>query len=250
MPGRLSHAVRYLVWGSRILLLLLIVDGFYLGLNWPDWDKLASGPVPKSNFIKAYLQERKVKQDWPPLRWSYVDYAAMPEYLPRAAIVGEDSRFYYHKGFDFLAFKDAMEHNLNRQAFAFGASTISQQTVKNLFLSSSRNPLRKWHELILTWGMEYHLSKKRILELYLNIAEFGRGIYGVQAASQHYWGRSVSRLSRLQAAELAATLPSPVKHNPFTHTSAFKRRTQKILYWLHRQDIEMAKRTRGHASNP
>ena len=149
-------------------------------------------------------------------------------------ILAEDSRFYEHSGFDLIAFKEAMDYNLREGRLVLGASTISQQTVKNLFLSPSRNPLRKWHELILTWGMEHNLTKRRILELYLNVAQFGQGIYGVQAASQAYWGIEPDQLSVAQAAELAATLPGPVKNNPVTQTRYFEKRSKKILSLLDR----------------
>ena len=96
-----------------------------------------------------------------------------------------------------------------------------QQTVTNLFLISSRNPLRKWHELVLTIGMERYLSKKSILELYLNLAEFGRGVYGVDAASRFYWGIPASQVTELQSIELAATLPSPVANNSGTRNRSF-----------------------------
>ena len=146
----------------------------------------------------------------------------------RALIVAEDSRFYTHAGVDLEAFQAAMEENISKKQFIYGGSTISQQTVKNMFLSASRNPLRKWHELVITLGMERNLSKKRILEIYLNVAEFGRGVYGVEAASLHYWGVPSSELSARQAIELAATLPSPIKHNPATRTRAFENRVRRI----------------------
>jgi monofunctional biosynthetic peptidoglycan transglycosylase len=146
----------------------------------------------------------------------------------RAAIAAEDSRFYQHEGVDFDALKEAMEYNLSEQRMAYGASTISQQTVKNIFLSPSRNPLRKWHEFLLTLGMERNLTKKRILEHYLNLAEFGKGIYGVEAAARYYWGIPAYRLTSRQAIELAATLPSPVKNNPRTRTKSFQKRVKRI----------------------
>lgn len=148
--------------------------------------------------------------------------------MVRAIIVAEDARFYSHSGIDMEALKAAMEYNLSEKRFIYGGSTISQQTVKNIFLSPSRNPLRKWHELLLTIGMERKLSKKRILELYLNVAEFGRGIYGVEAAARYYWGISAARLSARQSIQLAATLPSPVTHNPDTRTKIFNKRVRKI----------------------
>ena len=211
-----------------MLLLLILVDAGYLVYIWPDWDQYKQGPVSESNFINAYQTERRENQNLPRLRWNPVPLEAIPPSMIRAVVVAEDSRFYEHQGVDLEAFKEAMGHNLSEQRMVYGASTISQQTVKNLFLSSARNPLRKWHELILTLGMEHNLSKKRILELYLNVAEFGRGIYGIDAAAKHYWGIPAYRLSNRQAIELAATLPSPIKNNPATRSQSFQRRVRKI----------------------
>lgn len=212
-------------------MLLIFVDLFYVATIWPDWEKIKSGPVPKSNFIEKYERQRKQKGG-PHLRWRPIPFTKMPEHLVRAVIVAEDSRFYQHNGFDLVAFKEAMDYNLSQRQAVFGGSTISQQTVKNMFLNPSRNPIRKWHELLMTWFMERKLSKNRILTIYLNVAEFGRGIYGVEAASQYYWGVSAFEISEGQAVELAATLPSPRKHNPKTQTKAFHHRVTKIKSWM------------------
>ncbi|MFP5350265.1 MAG: monofunctional biosynthetic peptidoglycan transglycosylase, partial [Gammaproteobacteria bacterium] len=241
----LSRTGSVLRWIARILLILLIADLFYLALTWPDWKKLAAGPVPKSNFILEYEASRAQDRRLPALRWQPVPYAALPKHLVRATILAEDSRFYQHDGFDLIAFKEAMNYNLAEGRMALGASTISQQTVKNLFLSPSRNPLRKWHELVLTWGMEKNLSKRRIIEIYLNIAEFGTGVYGAQAAAQAYWGVPVSQLTVVQAAALAATLPSPSKNNPVTNTPQFERRANKILDLLLRFPGDAAETVRA-----
>lgn len=219
-------------WLLRALLLIVIADSLYLAWIWPNWTQLAKGPIPQSSFILAYQKERADHADWPTLHWQPVALAQMPRYLLRAVVVSEDARFYEHEGFDPQAMREALDYNLERGRVVYGASTLSQQTVKNLFLSSSRNPLRKWHELLLTWRMEQHIEKRRILELYLNSAEFGRGIYGAQAAAQHYWGVSVAQLSSRQAIELAATLPSPLHDNPATRTHAFQRRVAKIVRHL------------------
>ena len=232
--GLLHRSGRLVRWAFRILLLFLIADLFYLGITWPDWKKLASGPVPKSAFMVEYEKQQAGQRDWPRLHWQPVPLNSIPKHLFRAVILAEDSRFYEHSGFDLIAFKEAMDYNLSEGRFVLGASTISQQTVKNLFLSSSRNPLRKWHELILTWGMERNLTKRRILELYLNVAQFGQGIYGVQAASQAFWSISPDKLTAAQAADLAATLPSPVKNNPITHSRYFEKRSMKLLSLLER----------------
>lgn len=237
---KVSRVGRVLRWTLRIMLIAAIVDLFYLTLTWPDWKTLAAGPIPKSSFMEEYGARRAQDQRLPRLRWRPVPFAAIPKTLIRAVILAEDARFYEHSGFDLIAFKEAMSYNLAEGRLALGASTISQQTVKNLFLSPSRDPLRKWHELVLTWGMERNLSKRRILELYLNIAEFGTGIYGVQAASEAYFGVPVSQISTEQAAALAATLPSPDHNNPATRTGFFERRAAKILRRLLRYPGEAA----------
>ncbi|HEX7045448.1 MAG TPA: monofunctional biosynthetic peptidoglycan transglycosylase [Burkholderiales bacterium] len=238
--GVLARLAWLLRWGLRLALIALIADLFYLMLTWPDWSALAAGPVPKSSFMLRYERARAEDRRLPPLRWRPVPLAQIAKPMIRAAILAEDARFYEHSGFDLIAFKEAMSYNLEERRLALGASTISQQTVKNLFLSPARNPVRKWHELVLTWGMESNLRKRRILELYLNIAEFGTGIYGVQAAAEAYYGVSAADLTATQAAELAATLPSPTRHNPATRTEFFTRRTQKILHRLYRFPGEAA----------
>jgi monofunctional biosynthetic peptidoglycan transglycosylase len=216
-------------WVMRIVLILFIADLFYLYATWPDWKRYAHGPIPKSSFMLDYERQRAEQSNLPGPRWQPVSYGQLPRHLTRAVVVAEDSRFWEHSGFDLIAFKEAMGYNWSEGRFALGASTISQQTVKNLFLTSAKNPLRKWHELVLTWGMERRLSKTRILELYLNVAEFGQGIYGVQAAAQAYWGVPARDLSLQQAVELVASLPSPAKNNPATRTEVFERRAAKIL---------------------
>ena len=219
---------RVLRWIGRLLLILIIGDAIYLTVIWPDWDQYESGPVQRSSFIHAYESEQENRGEWSRLRWNPISIKEISQNMLRAVIVAEDSRFYQHGGVDFEALKEAMQFNLSEKRMVYGASTISQQTIKNLFLSSSRNPLRKWHELLLTFDMEYNLSKRRILEHYLNLAEFGRGIYGVEAAAQYYWGIPATQLTTRQAIELAASLPSPVKHNPRTRTRSFQRRVKKI----------------------
>lgn len=232
--GRLARWSRWWRWGWRVALVLVALDTFYLVHIWPDWNDFSHGAVSRSRFIENYLKKREQAPDLPRLRWSPVPLEYIPTHMQRAVIVGEDSRFYWHNGFDLIAFRKAMDYNMENLELKYGASTLSQQTVKNMFLSGSRNPLRKWHELVLTMGMEFNVSKDRILETYLNVAEFGEGVYGVEAAAHHYWGIPVSRLSLRQAAELAASLPSPRKHNPGTRTRRFLKRTGKILYYLSR----------------
>jgi monofunctional biosynthetic peptidoglycan transglycosylase len=215
-------------WAWRLGLVLIALDLFYLIHIWPDWEQFSQDPVVKSRFMQSYEARRQTDKSLPPLRWQPVPLSWIPKQVQRAVIVAEDARFYSHHGIDLIAFREAMSYNLQTGQLKYGASTLSQQTVKNMFFSASRNPVRKWHELILTIGMEFKVSKKRILMTYLNIAEFGEGIYGVEAAAWHYWGSGISDLNHWQAAQLAATLPSPVKHNPETRTARFLDRAERI----------------------
>lgn len=216
-------------WSLRLLLVLVLVDIGYLLALLPDWTHLSDGPIQKSAFIKVYEYQHAVKPTLPRLRWQPVALKRMSRHVIRAVIVAEDSRFYQHSGIDTAALKSAMEYNLAQQRFVYGGSTISQQMIKNMLLSSSRDPLRKWHELWLTLSLERNMNKQRILEIYLNVAEFGRGIYGVEAAARRYWNKSAQQLTHNQAVELAATLTSPVRHNPHTRTKYFLKQKRKIM---------------------
>lgn len=215
-------------WGGRTVIALVLVEiGFIWGLM-PDWDEFRHGPIPKSRVIKNYQYLHSIDPLTRPLKWNPISLSSLPKHVPKAAVVAEDARFYQHKGLDQEAIEKAIEYNLSKGRIVYGASTISQQTIKNLFLSTSRNPLRKLHEVILTYMMEQNVGKKRILEIYLNIAEFGRGIYGVEAAAQYYFNKSARYLTVNESIELAASLPAPSKHNPETRTTFFQKRLRKI----------------------
>lgn len=223
-----NRTLRWLRYACYVLALLLLLDaGYILGLL-PDWQHYQNGPIQKSSFIKTYELRRASDAQKPPLQWRPVRLARMSRHLARAVIVAEDARFYEHEGIDGEALKLAMEYNITNLKWAYGGSTISQQMIKNMLLSPSRNPLRKWHELWLTIDLERHVSKRRILEIYLNVAEFGRGVYGAEAGAQHYWGKSAAHLNLDEAIELAASLSNPVHDNPATRTRYFQRQVRKI----------------------
>jgi monofunctional biosynthetic peptidoglycan transglycosylase len=151
--------------------------------------------------------------------------------MVKAVLIAEDDKFYSHEGFDFEAMQKALEKDIKAGKLKYGGSTISQQLAKNLFLSPSKNPLRKAKEVILTWRIENNLSKRRILELYLNVAEWGDGIFGVEAASRHYYGKSAADLTPMEAARLAVVLPNPLKLNP-TGTSKYVEKRAEIVYGI------------------
>ncbi len=173
----------------------------------------------------------RVQQKWVPLR-------AVSPYLVKAVLIGEDDKFWKHEGVDYEAMQKAIEKDIKEQKFKLGGSTISQQLAKNLFLSPSKNPIRKIREAIITWRMEKALSKKRILELYLNVAEWGdRGIFGIEAAAMHYYGRHASDLGPEEAARLAAVLPNPRKFNPLSSQRYVVNRSNLIYKIMVRRGI-------------
>src|SRR5918999_4903402 len=194
--------LRLLLFTVFALLALWLV---WEAVTWPDVAALADARPTTTAFIEDYrgwglFGEKKEVQ------WKWVPYSRISSNLKRAVIVSEDIRFFSHNGFDDTEIKAALQDAWEDKELPRGASTITQQVAKNLWLSPSYNPLRKVKEAILTRQLESKLSKRRILELYLNVAEFGPGIYGAEAAARHYFGKSVASLSQRQAAELAAGL--------------------------------------------
>ncbi|WP_426578018.1 monofunctional biosynthetic peptidoglycan transglycosylase [Xenorhabdus stockiae] len=162
-------------------------------------------------------------------RSSWVDQDQISPYIALAVIAAEDQRFPEHWGFDFSAIKMAVEHNKKDQKRIRGASTITQQTAKNLFLWEGRSWVRKGLEAGMAMVLELVWSKKRILTVYLNIAEFGRGIFGVEAAARHYFGKPASRLTASEAALLVAVLPNPIRYRVDAPSAYVLQRQQWIL---------------------
>ena len=160
----------------------------------------------------------------------WTPYERISPNLVRAVLAGEDIRFFQHSGIDWVAVRVAFVHNLRERRLARGASAVNQQLAKNLFLSTSRNPLRKFHEALLAVEMERILGERRILELYLNVIEWGDGIYGAEAAARHYFNASASTLSAEQAAFLAAIIPTPrANHHPSSPSDEIRGRISRIL---------------------
>lgn len=187
---------------------------------------------PKTTALIEARKRRGVKIKIP-LIWKPLNSISIN--LQRAVIASEDSKFYSHQGVDWSEFGAAITEAFRRFKFPRGASTITQQLAKNIYLSESINPYRKVREFVITKSLEKNLSKKRILEIYLNVVEWGDGIYGVNAASKNYFGVSPSELTPYQASYLAAILPGPLSfYNPKQHSARVERRAKKILNKINR----------------
>lgn len=159
----------------------------------------------------------------------WISLKTTPRDLIDAVVVSEDGTFWWHDGFDWFEFKESVERNFEEGRAVRGASTISQQLIKNLYLSPSKNPLRKLKEWALTWYLEQQISKSRILEIYLNVIEWGDGIYGIEAAAQYYFDKPASALNREECTRLAAIIPSPKRHRADVDSKYVLRRSSLIL---------------------
>ncbi|HEV7477194.1 MAG TPA: monofunctional biosynthetic peptidoglycan transglycosylase [Burkholderiales bacterium] len=188
-------------------------------------------------FMEKRLEMLRAKKPGVQLRRIWVPYARISVQLKRAVVAAEDAKFLDHEGFDWEAIQKAMTKNEQRGKVVAGASTISQQVAKNLFLSGERSWLRKGQEAIITWMMERTLSKRRILELYLNVAEWGEGVFGAEAAARYHFGVPASALGTEQAAYLAAVLPSPRRYERAKVTPYIAGRVDTILARMEKVQI-------------
>ena len=214
----------------RVAVALAAIGFAFLCHTWatlPDVRALARTPPESTAFMR--LRESQMADDGQPVRrrQRWVSYDAISPHLKRAVIVAEDSAFFSHEGLDFGEIKASMQKNWEEGEFSRGASTITQQLAKNLYLSPSKNPYRKVQELFIARRMEAVLTKRRILELYLNLIEWGDGIWGAEAAARAYFGVSAAELDPSQAALLAGAIPNPRVFSPA--------RPSRQLLW--RQDL-------------
>ena len=219
--------LRFVAWIAKALAYtlgaaLLAVIGIQLWfmshlIYWSSYNPSSTA------FMDRYLEKpgTKIRHDWVP-------YNRISEHLKRAVVAAEDAKFLDHEGFDWDAIQKAILKNEERGRVVAGASTITQQLSKNLFLSGSRSWLRKAQEAAITWMMERTLSKRRILEIYLNVAEWGEGVFGAEAAARYHFGVPASALTPEQGAYLAAILPSPRKYDRGRETPYIRGRMTTI----------------------
>jgi monofunctional biosynthetic peptidoglycan transglycosylase len=232
---------RALGWTALAVLAAVLLAAAWQALTWPDVAALADSNPEATAFIDTYRKRELRAGREPRLQWRWVPSSRISPELKHAVLVAEDISFFSHDGFDSFELKEAVRDAWEEGKPLRGASTLSQQTVKNLWLSPSRNPLRKLKEALLTVQLERKLGKTRILEIYLNVAELGPGVYGAEAAARHYFGTSAAALSRRQAAELAASLSRPDTWHPGVERRGYRRRVEVIqgrmekAQWLRRE---------------
>ena len=195
---------------KSLLVTALVGSIAYVYSSLPNVAALKTRNPESSALMQLRDAEAKKKGTWRPHRQIWVPYEAVSEHLKKAILVSEDASFFSHKGVDIYELKESIKKDWKTGQFQRGGSTITMQVAKNLYLNPSKNPLRKAKEIAIAWQLENALTKRRIFEIYLNIVELGPNIYGAEAASRHYFGKSAANLAPLEAATLAALLPSPL----------------------------------------
>ena len=219
----------------------------YLTVSLPSVEPLRSENPETTSLMRMRADEARAQGKEPQRTQYWVPLSAISERVVQAVRMGEDAAFFGHSGFDFHEIRQSVRRNLERGEYARGASTITQQLAKNVFLSTEKSLHRKLKEAILTYRLERALAKNRILEIYLNVIEWGDGIYGIEAASRTYFGKPAASLDAAEAAFLAAMIPNPRRLNPATRFQSLKAGQQRILGWMFRagflseEELERAK---------
>jgi monofunctional biosynthetic peptidoglycan transglycosylase len=216
-------------WLWRLVLFVLIaltLVQFWFAIHVWYWSR--NNPQMTA-FMEQRLEKMREQNPDAALKHQWVPYQRISTHLKRAIVAAEDAKFLDHGGFDWEAMQKAYERNLEKGKVVAGGSTISQQLAKNLFLSSDRSWWRKAQEAAITLMIETIMSKRRILEIYLNVIEWGDGVFGAEAAARDHYGIPASSLSPAQAARLAAMVPSPRRYTPGRSTPYLQRRTEIIL---------------------
>lgn len=217
---------KLLLWAVLAPLALVLMLQLYYLIQILWWTQFNPRSTSFMDQQFASLRERNPKAE---LKHKWVPYDRISNHLKRAIIAAEDANFSTHDGIDWIALQKAYEKNQRRGRVVAGGSTITQQLAKNLFLSGERSYVRKAQEVAITYMLEAVMSKERIFEIYLNVAEWGVGVFGAEAAARHHFGVSAASLSRYQAARLAVMLPKPRFYDKNRGSTYLSRRTDLIL---------------------
>ena len=225
---------RWLGKGVAICFVLLLVYQVWIFAHVLWWIKFNPST---SSFMENRLAIMREINPNAQLQYQWVPYAKISNNLKRALVAAEDANFVDHEGFDWDGIQKAYEKDLKKGRIVAGGSTISQQLAKNLFLSGRRSPFRKMEEAAITVMMEAVMDKRRIFEIYLNVIEWGDGVFGAEAASRHYYHISASQLSAAQAAKLAAMVPNPRYYDKHQNARGLMKKTGIILSRMNDADI-------------
>jgi monofunctional glycosyltransferase len=216
-----------------VFIIFVAYQGYVLVKLWWWTDHNPSSTA----FMEARLEIMHAKNPAAKLQNQWVPYSKISNNLKRAILVAEDDKFVDHEGFDWEGMQKALEKNQKKGKVVAGGSTISQQLAKNLFLSGERSLIRKGEEAIITYMMEWMMDKERILEIYLNVIEWGDGVFGVEAAARHYFGVGAGQLSPEQSAKLAAMVPRPRFYDHNRNAPWLQKKTQIILERMPRAQL-------------
>jgi len=223
------HPLLSLLGGLFLCLFLLF--GRYL--IWPPVWRLVTENPTQTSFMEYRVKQWATRSESNTIKQTWKDLDQISQHLQKAVVLAEDGIFWTHDGFDRDRLRLAWETNLAARRVVMGSSTITQQLAKNLYFQPDKSIARKLREALITWRLERHLEKDRILELYLNVVEWGDGIFGAEAAARHYFGVSAARLTRQQAATLAVMLPNPLNRSP--DSRIVKRNAQRLLARMQRE---------------
>ncbi len=228
-PSGCRHLFPRLLFAALACSLLLLAFAAFELATWPDVARLALHNPTSTAFIERYKARLRREGKPPVVAWRWVPYSAVSPDLKRAVLVSENIDFFSDKGFDFREIEDSLKEAWQEKRLPRGASTITQQVAKNLWLNPSYNPLRKLKEAALSIQLDRELDKRRVLEIYLNVAQFGPGIFGAEAASEAYFHKPASALTDEEAAQLAAGLPAPDAWHPGSSNRTYRWRVGLIL---------------------
>ncbi len=220
--------------GIAVFFVLLLLYQLWIFAHVCWWIKFNPST---SAFMKDRLSIMQDKNPDAELQYQWVPYSKISNNLKRALIASEDAKFVDHEGFDWDGIQKAYEKNIKKGRIVAGGSTISQQLAKNLFLTGSRSPFRKIEEAAITVMMEKVMDKERIFEIYLNVIEWGDGVFGAEAAARHYYRISAAQLNPEQAAKLAAMVPNPRYYDKHRNARGLQRKTAIIMSRMNSSDI-------------
>jgi monofunctional biosynthetic peptidoglycan transglycosylase len=234
MARRWLHRLRI---GIEAITILIALGALGLWCSVPSTGKLADENPTSTAFIDLRRDEAEAAHKKWKLQWDWRPLAKISHYLRAAVVYAEDAHFATHDGVDWGAVENAVEKDFDTGSLGVGGSTITQQLAKNLYLSPNKSFARKLREMLIAFSLEDHLTKQRILELYLNVVEWGDGVFGAEAASRHWFGHSAAALTPVEAARLAIALPNPIERAPNVRNAELTTKAVRIIRLFRMQGL-------------